>query len=1140
LSAPGIWTLNQQAAAQATNTWPFTRDPQFNYVTMLLHGDGSAGAVAMGSGAGTSSTVTNFNADASTNNFNVTINGDARSNNFTPYQGDGYYSSNMTSGYLTTASNADFALSGDFTVECWVFSGDSSLDGSTRRRIFHTGGGDVAASLQLLLGTSAGNSAVISVLNSGFLIDGTISVVTSSWNHVAVTRSGTSLKLFVNGVQSGSTATTSQNFNSGTSNTVYIGANSSGGGIWQGYISNLSVVNGTALYTSAFTPPTAPLSTGTTNQKLLVCQVNRFIDSNTATTAKTITVNSTPQVSPAVPFTLPTTVATYGSGYFDGTGDSLSLASSSTALPTGTQDFSVEMYLYWQTQGGSYPQLISNPTTNGFQIYYDVSAGALAVGIFNVSNVITYTIAQTALSGVWTHLVVTRSGNTFRMFVNGVLQANGTNTISFASLTTQYIASDGSRPYTGYMTDVRAVLGAIPAGYQTSSTTNGTSIFTPPTAPLTAVSGTALLTTQFNGGGNNSGFKDSSQFNFPITRNGNTTQGTFTPYSADWSNYFNGSSYFQIASTSVMNMNTYACVECWVNLSSSGANQLHVGRDSNYWVAYSFSAIGGSANKFVFSIYNGSAWSAVSSSTSPAVGTWYHVAGIRSGSTLQIYINGVLETTGTLSGTATTSATPIGIADNQGTSPMTGYLSNVRVNLGSTSAVLPYTANFTPSTVPLTAVTGTQLLTCQSNRFVDNSANALSLPIGGSPSVQGFSPFAPLTVYNPATYGGSGYFDGSGDWLSTVSTPQFDFGTGNFTLECWAWSNNFSSDYRLIAKVANISSYGSWQILIDTSGYPRFYASSAASSWDVASNLGGGVAIAANTWNHIAVTRSGTTFTIWVNGVSSGTTTSSASIYYSSAVTVTVGGMPDGTRSLPGYITDARISKGTAQYTSAFTPNTTPLTATTSTVLLTNTTNPAIFDNSMLNNLETVGNAAVSTSVKKYGAASMVFDGTGDYLKTVDNPSLDMGSGNFTIEGWVYITSSGASQTFIAKGTGADNQASYHIVFNGTNWLYYLSGNGSTWSIASGVVMGAGSVNNWQHLALVRNGSTFTPYVNGTAGTTTTSSTALFDSNKPFTVGADDAATQLLTGYIDDLRVTKGVARYTTTFTVPDQAFPNG
>ena len=166
-------------------------------------------------------------------------------------------------------------------------------------------------------------------------------------------------------------------------------------------------------------------------------------------------------------------------------------------------------------------------------------------------------------------------------------------------------------------------------------------------------------------------------------------------------------------------------------------------------------------------------------------------------------------------------------------------------------------------------------------------------------------------------------FDGTGDWLQAISSPQFDFGLGNFTLECWAYCNNFSSDYRFIAKVANISSYGSWQVIVDNSGYPRFYASSAATSWDVCSNLGGGVAISTSTWAHIAVTRLGTTFTIWVNGVSAGTTTSSASLYYSASVPVTVGGMPDGTRSLSGYIDDLRVTKGYARYTANFTPPTT-------------------------------------------------------------------------------------------------------------------------------------------------------------------------------------------------------------------------
>ena len=133
LSAPGVWSLSDQAAAQATNTWPFPRDPQFKNVTMLLHGDGSAGPVAAtGVGAGVSTTVTNFNADASTNNFNVTINGDARSDTFTPYQ-EGYYSNYFdgSGDYLTVPNNAALNVgSSAFTIECWFYNQQNKLSGA--------------------------------------------------------------------------------------------------------------------------------------------------------------------------------------------------------------------------------------------------------------------------------------------------------------------------------------------------------------------------------------------------------------------------------------------------------------------------------------------------------------------------------------------------------------------------------------------------------------------------------------------------------------------------------------------------------------------------------------------------------------------------------------------------------------------------------------------------------------------------------------------------------------------------------------------------------------------------------------------------------------------------------------------------
>jgi hypothetical protein len=79
---------------------------------------------------------------------------------------------------------------------------------------------------------------------------------------------------------------------------------------------------------------------------------------------------------------------------------------------------------------------------------------------------------------------------------------------------------------------------------------------------------------------------------------------------------------------------------------------------------------------------------------------------------------------------------------------------------GVTSVTVP--------TTPLTAISGTELLTCQTNRFVDNSTNNFAITVNGNTSVQPFSPFAPSAAYDPSVNGGSGYFDGSGDGVTTI------------------------------------------------------------------------------------------------------------------------------------------------------------------------------------------------------------------------------------------------------------------------------------------------------------------------------------------------------------------------------------
>jgi len=1126
LSAPGIWTMNQQAAAQATNTWPFPRDPQFPYVTMLLHGDGSAGPVAAtGVGAGVSTTVTNFNADASTNNFNVTINGDARSNNFNPYLGDGYYSNffDGTGDYLTypPLTTNQFGT-GSFTIEAWYYP-LTDPSGANAANIYDARTASVTSSWVFgcrLNGSGSGN--LLGWYNGSAVLEGS-ALTLNTWNHIVYVRdSGTNTgSLFLNGTRT-ATQTDSTNYSS-TGATATIGSRYTVDGFINGYLSNLRLVKGTAVYSASsttITVPTTPL-TAITNTSLLTCQSNRFIDNST--NAFTITKNGDTLISPAIPFTLPTTVATYGSGYFDGTGDYLNLNGQATFAFGSSASFTIQFWFYATAISADVVFYDGRPTTTQglYPTIYLNNTTKVVSYVTNSTEVITG--STTIVTGQWYYVTLSRNSGSTRLFVNGVQQGSTyADTITYAnpaSRPTIMQSGYAANGYlTGYVTDFQVINGT------------GYSSVTVPTSPLTAITNTSLLTTQYNGGGNNSGFKDSSQFNFPITRNGNTTQGTFTPYGSNWSNYFDGTGdTLNTASNAAFGFGsgswtleafvypTVAQTDNWI-IATNDAGKLRM-------------RVGASG---YLSFFTDTGSVSLNSTTVVTVNAWSHVAICYDGTTLSLFQNGTRTATSTVS-ISNGSANACYIGSNTiGGSFWNGYISNARVVKGT---AVYSGATYTVPTAPLTAITNTSLLTCADNRFIDDSTNNFTITKSGDVSVQRFSPFAPLTVYNPTTYGGSMYLDGTTDFVKTPSDASLSSTllASNFTIECWIYLAAYPSSGAAIwtNSVTNADGF--------TSSYINSNGTVGTGKVNV-NEFNTTTTIKLNTWTHFALVRNSGTLYVYFNGVQDATT-GAASTYLNTSATkpMQIGSSNQSPpTAMQGYMSDFRVV-ASAVYTTGFTPNTAPLTAISGTNLLLNTTNPAILDNAMLNNLETVGNAAVSTSVKKYGAASMYFDGTGDYLSTPDNPALDMGSANFTIEGWVYVTATSVSlQTLVAKGTGANNQASYHIALNGSTWVYYLSGTGSSWSIASGVTIGTYTINTWQHIALVRNGSTFTPYLNGVAGTTTTSSTALFDSNKPFTAGADDAGTSLLTGYIDELRVTKGVARYTAAFTVPDQAFPNG
>lgn len=213
---------------------------------------------------------------------------------------------------------------------------------------------------------------------------------------------------------------------------------------------------------------------------------------------------------------------------------------------------------------------------------------------------------------------------------------------------------------------------------------------------------------------------------------------------------------------------------------------------------------------------------------------------------------------------------------------------------------------------------------------------------------------------------------------------------------------------------------------------------------------------------------------------------------------------------------------------STITVSTAPLTAVTNTQLLLNFTNVGIIDNAMFNDLETMGNAQISTAQSKWGGGSLYFDGTGDWLVTPPNPDYAFGQSDWTIEFWINST-----QTTRVDPIGWD----YPYATTGWGGLIFnvsASGQMSWYENTNQVINATGTGWNngsWNHVAVVRNGNSVRLFLNGVQVGNTYSTAFSYGVNGTQIYGMiiginNDRVTGSLNGYIDDLRITKGIARY--------------
>jgi hypothetical protein len=636
---------------------------------------------------------------------------------------------------------------------------------------------------------------------------------------------------------------------------------------------------------------------------------------------------------------------------------------------------------------------------------------------------------------------------------------------------------------------------------------------------------TLLLNTNATNGAQNNTFLDSSTNNFSITRNGDTTQGSFNPYmpTGYWSGYFDGNGdELNAGSNAAFSFGTGAyTVECWVFLTAavSATHQpCFVFNDTTggfgFWNENGLNQlnIGSRAGAVV-----------LASTTTLTANTWNHIVAVRSGTganQTSIFVNGLRVANGT-DATNWTITGPLKVGGiTTANYYLTGYQSNVRVVKG-TAVYDPTLTTLTVPTTPLTAITNTSLLCLQDNRFKDNSTNAFAITVNGDSRISKFAPFNPPASYSTASYGGSGYFDGTGDYLSIADSATIRFGTGAFTIQGWVYRGAAGATHTIAAKGG--ASTG-WVLQITSTNVLRFT--------DTTTNIDTTTTIPASTWAHVAVVRTSTGsngLKLYINAVDSATGTSSTD--FSQTDALNIGADRSNANAFNGYISNLKYTVGTAESISV------PASPITGGTVLLNFTNAGIFDAATINDGQTVGNAQVSTTQAKWGTTSMYFDGAGDEAVTVAKANLVLGTAPFTVEMWVYCTNaaSGATQDLVGNLTNVPGDTNWHFSISSTGVLQ--SGTYNNLLASSGAA--TLSSTTWTHVALTFDGTTYRVFINGTVGSTTSTVVRnLSDATSAIKVGNTNFGSRFFNGYIDDLRITRGVARYTSNFTAPTAAFP--
>ena len=1107
----------------------------------------------------------------------------------------------------------------DWTVEGWWYCIDNN-NGGFHNRLWAIGDDLYSNCISM----EYSNDAVLRFRYndvsqcSGYFRQSDGSAILNEWVHVAVVRHNNGLTIYANGENIASSGFSTSLSYKGGNERLYIGeapaaggnSNNYGSSSWYGYFQDFRMYN-RAKYTSEFT----------------VAHADPDVQAS-------FPVASTKAVDPS----------NSGSWHCDGSNTTQQIYGD---FKTDDNDFSIECWIYpigdtlahlFQTENITTGALIAQL---GFRDVNSEDCRFLLRADNGTNLVDLVAPAGTCPVEEWHHIVgtVDASEKRSRLFVDGKLVKTGTYSgtrTGTGQLSYMGALGVGSRHFDGHLSNCRLEVGAIPSEYQTTSICEGEIIFTPPTEPLKKTSYTKLLGCQSNEypeaitySPTAGGFSNSDLNKCALSTNGGVTAGSDAPTGFAGSCDFNNANDRIDISNKGGNRFLFPegssyTVEMWVKHDDLSGQQTYWGDEWGNNAGMYFCKQGNNCLGMYYSYW------VVQGSTPLEANTWHHVAAVRDGHLLTLYVDG--KQSGTAVDTANLTSITYAIGDtlapgggSQSSGQMKGRISNLRVVKGRAL----YRGNFTPPTEPLTAVQQTVLLCCQSSSSATQSADvpSWSHAYQGSSNQKGraclSSPFRTDNVdkINPGHYAvGSDLRTDGGTWRK----GGLEYETKNSDARIGMPDTTVTNGRKTYAEISILSKASDW-MQVGVFGQPdtwtpgRLHWRNDGNVYNEGSNVG---TIASWGVGDVLGLAYDDTFydkkilRMYKNGqyvgyieLSSSVEPSNIPLYFGAASDSSgntwksrwnYGQQPWRYAPPEGYSgldrseqkDLVRTSRG-MQYTgsgSGVNANSVNVGFKPDFVIIKNTNDQTqwhfqnavqgtgLFHEQLNNQIQLTGGGDLSSFTDtgfnlsytnnrtndggdKYIAfawkaggnpsltncGSIFFNGSGGsggYLSIPDSNDWDIGTGDYTVECWYFpqaLNSGGWDGLFGQWKNGNWNATNSWVLEMVSQHLrfYYCRADGTNIEYAEGpnniTVM-----NQWYHVAAVKNGGTIRVFINGTAGSDhTVHSSGINNGNGTFSIGGDVATSSgggFANGHISNVKVTKGQALYWSNFTPTSSA----